>query len=319
MDHSIINGGQGSSRAGVSSGDVDIVVVNWNAGEQLRTCLQSVAECGGGLVRSVVVVDNGSTDGSFNVTVPGLPLTIIKAGANLGFGRACNLGAAQAEAPLLLFLNPDAALLPGSLERAVAFLKSPAGRDIGVLGIQLIDEQGHVQHHTTNRAVPRTMFTHDQRAVGFDHMQNRLVDHVIGAFYLIRTQIFRTLGGFDQRFFVYLEDVDLSARVQDAGWQICYLADAKAFHKGGGTSDQVKAKRLFYSMRSRILYSFKHFSVHQAIAVTGVTLLLEPVLRLGRAAMRRSGREAQETLGAFGYLYRDLPGIALAVRHGRRR
>lgn len=289
---------------------IDIVVVNWNAGEQLKVCLQSIAQYGDGLVRSVVVVDNGSTDGSADVDIPGLPLTVIKAGANLGFGRACNLGASRAQAPLLLFLNPDAALLPDSLRPAVSFMQGAVGSDTGVVGIQLIDEQGHVQNHTTNRAAPRTMFTHEQRAVRFDHLRSRPVDHVIGAFYLIRKEIFRQLGGFDERFFVYLEDVDLSARVQDLGWQIHYLADARAFHKGGGTSDQVKAKRLFYSMRSRILYSFKHFPKRSALAVAGVTLLVEPFLRLARAVMRRSGNEARETIAAFAHLYKDIPAIA---------
>ncbi|HEU0045930.1 glycosyltransferase family 2 protein [Sphingomonas sp.] len=296
---------------------VDVVIVNWNAGDQLATCLQSLARFGDGLIRSVVVVDNGSTDGSADFEVPGLSLRIIRAGENLGFGRACNLGAADAAAPLLLFLNPDAAVLPDALSRAVAFMATPEADDIGVLGIQLIDEDGDVHHHSTDRASPRTMFTHAQRAVRFDHLHSREVDHVIGAFYLIRTELFRSLGGFDERFFVYLEDVDLSARVQDAGWRVHYLAEARAFHRGGGTSDQVKAKRLFYALRSRVLYGFKHFSFASAVAVTAATLLAEPGLRLGRAVMRRSMREVHETLGAYGRLYRDLPAILRAARRGR--
>lgn len=294
-------------------GTVDVVIVNWNAGNQLRDCLSSIAQHGDNLVRSVLVVDNGSTDGSADVEFAELPLTVIKAGSNLGFGRASNLGASTATAPLLLFFNPDAALFPDSLSEAVAFLNGPSGRNIGVLGIQLVDEHGRVQHHTTNRAVARTMFTLKQRAVRFDHLSSRPVDHVIGAFYLIRTDLFRELGGFDERFFVYLEDMDLSTRVQDAGWQIYYYAAARAFHKGGGTSEQVKARRLFYAMRSRIVYSFKHFSRGDAAMVTGVTLVAEPFLRLGRAALRRSFREMGETLTAFGLLYRDLPAIARIV------
>lgn len=296
------------------AGIVDIVIVNWNAGEQLRDCLHSIEQHGDNLVKSVVVVDNGSSDGSAELKDVGLPLVLIKAGENLGFGRACNLGASRATAPFILFLNPDAMLMPGSLEVATGFLGGQSGRDVGVVGIQLIDEQGHVQRHTTNRAAPRTMFTHEQRAVRFDHLSSRPVDHVIGAFYLIRSDVFRALGGFDERFFVYLEDVDLSVRVQDAGWAIHYLAEARAFHKGGGTSDQVKARRLFYSMRSRIVYSFKHFPVVHAATVAAVTLFAEPVLRLGRALGRHSRAEALETLAAFGYLYRDLPAIVRAVR-----
>ncbi|GAA3786534.1 hypothetical protein GCM10022600_02900 [Qipengyuania pelagi] len=107
--------------------------------------------------------------------------------------------------------------------------------------------------------------------------------------------------------------------MQDAGWGIHYLADATAYHKGGGTSDQVKAKRLFYSMRSRILYSFKHFTPIQAMAVMATTLLAEPVLRLGRAMKRRSRAEMGETLRAFIYLYRDLPEIARAAVRGNKK
>src|SRR5660398_194498 len=79
----------------------------------------------------------------------------------------------------------------------------------------------------------------------WDHLANRQVDHVIGAFFLVRRGLFEQLQGFDERFFVYFEDVDFSCRAKQSGWKSYYLADTQAFHAGGGTSNQVKAQRSF--------------------------------------------------------------------------
>jgi N-acetylglucosaminyl-diphospho-decaprenol L-rhamnosyltransferase len=244
---------------------------------------------------------------------PGLRHKLLRTGANLGFGKACNLGAAGSTARYLLFLNPDAALLEGALPKAVALMESEQAAGTGICGIQLVGDDGLAQHHTATFPTPRTIFTHQQRQTPFDHLHSRKVDHVIGAFYLIRRGVFEALGGFDERFFVYLEDVDLSRRARDAGWESFYLAEAKAYHKGGGTSDQVKAKRLFYAMRSRILYAFKHFSRPQAWGTLLVTILLEPFPRLLRALVRRSGSEISETLSGFRMLIADLPNIRRTV------
>ncbi|MDE0879019.1 MAG: glycosyltransferase family 2 protein [Sphingomonas bacterium] len=285
---------------------VDIVIVNWNSGDYLRQCLQSIADHGNGYVKSVIVVDNGSSDQSEQVEVPGISLKLIKAGANLGFGRACNKGAKIADAPYILFFNPDAALMPESLAPAIRFMEGEGGQSVGALGIKLIDEDGRVQHHTTDRLKWWTVFAHSQRATVFDHLTSRPVDHVIGAFYLVRTKVFTQLNGFDERFFVYLEDVDLSARIQDTNWEVYYLAEAQAFHKGGGTSEQVKARRLYYSIESRIRFSFKHFSPVAAVAVTSFTLIVEPFLRIARVIVKSRFAESLEVAHAYALVYRSL-------------
>jgi N-acetylglucosaminyl-diphospho-decaprenol L-rhamnosyltransferase len=310
--------------AGVDA--VDIIIVNWNAGEQLAACLRSIAEHGGPAVRSVVVVDNGSTDGSADVTVPGLPLEIIRTGQNLGFGRACNLAARQCEAPFLLFLNPDAELHPGAVEGALAYA---AARDaqVGVVGIRLVGRDGVAHRHCARfpdwhsfvgnslglTRIARRWFP-PVTLVEFDHLETRPIEHVMGAFYLIRRELFVALGGFDEDFFVYLEDLDLSRRVAKAGWETHYLADVTAYHKQGGTSEQVRAHRLFYALQSNIIYAFKHLPRVQAYGVAAVTLLVEPVSRLGRAVLRGSPDEARFTLQGFGMLYRALPRIVPIVR-----
>jgi GT2 family glycosyltransferase len=306
---------------------VDIIIVNWNAGDQLVDCLRSIAVHGGPAVRSVVVVDNGSTDGSADVAVPGLALKIIKTGQNLGFGRACNLAARQCTAPFLLFLNPDAELHAGAIEGALAYATSRS-QHVGVVGIRLVGRDGIAHRHCARfpdwhsfignslglTRIARRWFP-PVTMIEFDHLETRPIEHVMGAFYLIRRDVFERLDGFDEDFFVYLEDLDLSRRVANAGWETHYLADVTAYHKQGGTSEQVRAHRLFYALQSNIIYSFKHLPRAQAYLITGVTLLVEPVSRLGRAVLRGSMDEFRFTLQGFGMLYRALPKVRSIVRN----
>ncbi|HUR35332.1 MAG TPA: glycosyltransferase family 2 protein, partial [Vicinamibacterales bacterium] len=137
----------------------------------------------------------------------------------------------------------------------------------------------------------------------WDHAESRPVDHVIGAFYLVRTGVFRTLGGFDEAFFVYFEDLDFSLRASRAGWQSFYLTTAQAFHKGGGTSEQIRSTRLFYALRSRLLYARKHFSRAGALMVAACTLVLEPAVRLAACLVGGSPTGIRETIGAFRMLW----------------
>lgn len=279
---------------------VDIVIVNWNSGAQLVACIGSVRLHGEGRVGSCVVVDNGSHDGSADFLDGAGDVTLLRAGGNLGFARACNLGAARGTSPFLLFLNPDARLMPGSLAVPLEYLQDPEHAGCGIAGIQLIDETGHVARTCARLPTPWYLIAKatgisavvpgaDFHMRDWDHGRTARVDHVIGAFFLVRRRPFERLGGFDERFFVYLEDLDLSKRMAEIGFHSVYLTGARAFHKGGGVSEQVKARRLFYSLRSRILYGFKHFGRLSAASVALATLVVEPLTRavflLGRGRL----------------------------------
>lgn len=294
---------------------MDVIIVNWNAGAQLKQCVDSLA---GRVVQKIIVVDNGSTDGSADA-VAALPgVTLIRAGENLGFGKACNLGARQATSEYLLFLNPDAAVYPGTLERVLAFMQEPANARVGICGVQLVDETGHVARSCARFPSAGSFVAH---ALGLDQVWPRLghpmtewlhdttreVDHVIGAFFMVRRAVFEALDGFDERFFVYLEDIDFSYRARQAGWRSVYLADAQAFHAGGGTSRQIKARRLFFSLRSRLLYAQKHFSAGGTSVTFLVTLLVEPLSRSVFALVQGSWPAFKETWQAYAMLWRWLP------------
>jgi len=308
---------------------VDIIIVNWNAGSLLRDCVRSIGEAGqrGFELGQVVIVDNGSTDESLaGLAHLPVPLKIICNTENEGFAAACNQGAQGSHADYLLFLNPDTRLFIDSLSMPLTFMEATQNQSVGICGIQLIDEHEEISRSCTRFPTPRMFYSKifglDRLFPGFfqshfmeewGHKENREVDHVIGAFFFMRRRLFQQLNGLDERFFVYLEDLDLSLRARKSGWTSYYLADARAYHKGGGTSEQVKALRLFYSLRSRILYGYKHFSRTQATLLLVSTLCFEPVTRLVFNLLQGAFKSASETLSGYLMLYRALPEIITAA------
>jgi GT2 family glycosyltransferase len=270
------------------------------------------------------VVDNGSTDGStdnlegqFNI-----PIYVIRNENNRGFAAACNQGAAEGVAPYILFLNPDTRVFDGTLKSAVAVFERSDQRDVGIMGVQLLDDESKIARscarfpqlgHFIAISIGLDKLPWF-RWVGYSmkewsHTKTRVVDEVMGAFFLVRRDLFDRLEGFDERFFVYYEEVDFSLRAHKAGYHSVYYADAQAFHLGGGTSRQVKAIRLFYSLRSRLLYGFKNFSVFKAWVLLVVTVFLEPFTRVGYCFLQRDWLGVKNTILGYCMLLREMRSI----------
>lgn len=311
-----------TAQPAAQKGSVDIVIVNWNSGALLQRCFDALAESDHRRVRQIVLVDNGSVDGSAAVNGRGMALDMVEAGQNLGFGRACNLAAARSSGEYILLLNPDTEVGHDAIEHAAKYLDDDKAQTVGVVGIMLTDRDGTPHRHCARfprwnsfignsfglTRILRRWFP-PMLMREFDHRSDRDVDHVMGAFYLIRRTLFEQLGGFDEKFFVYLEDLDLSYRVHRAGYKIRYLASAEAFHYQGGTSEKVRAKRLFYSLSSGILYAFKHFPAPQAWILLAVTYLVEPISRSVRAIFRGSLAELWFTWRGFWMLFGATPSL----------
>jgi N-acetylglucosaminyl-diphospho-decaprenol L-rhamnosyltransferase len=307
---------------------VDVVIVNWNAGGQLRRSLETLAGAAGASLARVVVVDNASADGSAEgLSFPALPLEIVRNARNDGFAAACNRGASRGRAGYLLFLNPDTELFEGSISTPVSLMEAREHDRTGVMGIRLVDARGDASRScarfpTLGRCVSRALGLHRLSRRLFpgyvmaewDHGSSREVDHVSGAFYLVRRAVFEELGGFDERFFVYLEDLDFSLRARRAGWRSWYAAEARAFHRGGGVSEQAKVRRLYYATSSRILYAFKQFATPQAVALLAVTVALEPLVRICSSLAAGRPREAAAAARAYALLYRSLPRVTRGMR-----
>jgi GT2 family glycosyltransferase len=302
----------------VNSVNADIVIVNWNSGPLLRECLASIEAFPEG-VGQVIVVDNGSTDGSADISALPTRTRIIPMGENVGFAKGCNLGAEHCTAPYILLLNPDARLLANGLPSVLNFMESEQGSAAGIAGIQLVDKFARVQKTCSrsptlwryfgqglglDRVFPRIFKPHFM--LEFDHATTRAVDGVMGAFYLVRSQLYVDLGGMDERFFVYLEEVDFSLRARLAGWSTYHFAGGQAFHLGGGTTDKVKALRLFYSFRSRTLFIFKSRGAAAGVALVLLTLTIEFGARCISA---RSVKQLGETFRGYRMYLRSLPAV----------
>jgi GT2 family glycosyltransferase len=314
---------------------IDVIIVNWNAGHQLRECIESftaVAQDRVTLSR-IVVVDNGSTDGSLEPLkdlLGSLPLTLLRNLENRGFAAACNQGSIGSTADVLLFLNPDTRLSAGCLENPVVFFNATGNESVGIVGVQLVNAAGDVARSCARRPTAAAMIG---QSFGLDrllpsrfrphflsewpHDMTRTVDQVMGAFCMIRRSLFESLDGFDERFFVYFEDLDFALRARALGWTSVYLTTAKAFHRGHGTTDAVKARRLFYFCRSRILFAFKHLPRAAAIAVAATVVLAEPITRTLAVVIRGQAGEVLNIVYGFGMLWAELPNMLHAQKLGR--
>ena len=209
------------------------VVVNFNAGGALAGCVASV------LAQDprpeLVVVDNASTDDSLDGLRRAQPgVRVVHSGGNLGYARAANLGIAATAAPVVAVLNPDTVLGPGT--GAALTARFAAERDLGAAGPRLCNPDGTV--YPSARRVPGLVdavghgllffvwrdnpFTARYRETGADPDRPRPVDWVSGAAVWLRREALDDIGGWDERYFMYVEDVDLCWRLRRAGWRVAY-------------------------------------------------------------------------------------------------
>jgi N-acetylglucosaminyl-diphospho-decaprenol L-rhamnosyltransferase len=316
-----------TERAAIA-GSIHIVIVNWNTGAYLRECLESLVRADGpdvALAR-VTVVDNASSDGSASELhdLP-LPLEVIRNRHNAGFAAACNQGAAGSTADYLLFLNPDTRLFEDTLATVTRFMAGERAHGVGICGAQIVDrddaETISCSRFPTlrvlfgkmtglHRVLPR-LFPSHHLAPG-ELRDSRVVDQVIGAFLLVRRDLFNQLGGFDTRYFIYYEDVDLAARARRQGAGSYFLKEARVLHAANVSSDQVHDFRLYHSLRSRRLYAREHWARRQAHALVILTLTVELAARVAGAAVKRSPSEMR----IVGRAYRRFVADLLRARPG---
>lgn len=309
---------------------LDVVIVNFNAGLWLKECLTALVASNTEHFRfgRVVIVDNASTDSSMRDLPAGLPLTIIHNSENRGFGAACNQGAAAGtNAPFILFLNPDTRVLPDTLDRIITQAQSMPPPESGICGVKMLDASGQTIRSCARFPTPSVMWSQmlglpvlwpscapQFFMVDWDHGESRHVDEVIGAFFLVRRKLFQLLRGFDESFFVYLEDLDFSLRARKAGWKTYFFADAALFHQGGGTTEKTRGYRHFLAAQNRIVYSHKHFSSGASWGLVLGTLLVEPLTRLGLAIIRPAAFSWREWWLATRLVWKTIPRVALFER-----
>ena len=276
----------------LESPKTSIIIVSFNTREILRGCLARLFEVTQDLHIEVIVVDNNSRDASAEMVERDFPaVKSIRSGVNLGFAAANNLGFKAAGGEFILLLNPDALLEPGALHKALAHISADPA--IGMGGGRLLDEAGRMQPSARRypsllnevlvlsglaARFPKSRFFGRFDRTWDDSGRPASVDWVPGAFALIRRSALDAVGPFDERFFLYYEEVDLCLRLHRAGWAIWYWPDVLVRHTGGESSKTVKdvefsssgSQLTLWRMRSALLYYRKH---HGAVAASLVALL----------------------------------------------
>ena len=253
---------------------LSIIIVNFNVKYFLEQCLYSVLKSSKGLAVELIVVDNNSSDGSLDYLKPRFPeATFISNNTNVGFAKACNQGVSQSTGSYILFLNPDTLIGEDSLSRCIEFLDCHP--DGGAVGVKMIDGAGRYLKES-KRAFPSPA-TSLFKLFGFaalfprsalfskyylghlDSNLNHEVDVLAGAFMMVRRPLLEQVKGFDESFFMYGEDIDLSYRLQKTGFRNYYFAEATIIHfKGESTKrGSLNFVRLFYAAMS--IFVNKHY------------------------------------------------------------
>jgi hypothetical protein len=286
--------------------DCSVLIVSFNSAADLPLCLDSVRRATHRASYEIIVVDNASNDGSADLAAQDGGVRLIRNATNVGFSRANNQGFRQATGLHVLLLNPDAQLEDGALDRMVAFLDEHP--DVGIVGGRVNNPDGTLQR-ASRRSVPTPMVSLF-RLAGLDrlfpsHPAARAynledsdptaimdVGAVMGAFLMVRREALEKVGGMDERYFLYGEDIDFCMAVRAAGWRVVYNPQAVVIHRKGASSRQARlaANREFH--RSMVLFHDKHFAattpgwanalIRTAIATRGTMLDWALRLRLVR-------------------------------------
>lgn len=264
----------GSGDAGVPD-DVAVVIVNFNAGEHLRTCVESAAADLAGVRSAIVVIDNASTDGSAETIAHSPGATLIRNESNRGFGAAVNQAARLTDARLLWLLNPDCRVRAGTFERLAGTL---ARHDAcAIAAAQLLNTDGSVQasargepsawtglfgrHGVLTKVFPRSAAAR-RNLPAADLVQagveSAVVDWVMGACMLVRRDRFDEVGGFDERYFLYWEDADLCRRLRARGYETRYVPGAQVVHVGAVSS----GTRSAFATREFHRSAYRYYATH---------------------------------------------------------
>jgi GT2 family glycosyltransferase len=280
---------------------LEVVIVSHGAEALLRRCLRSLAEhpIADGEMR-VTVVDSGSPDGTPDMVADEFPAVRLLRRGNIGFSAANNLVLRQSHAEALLLLNPDTEVYAGTLDAALARLRSD--ERIGMVGVKLVTESGELDH-ACKRSFPTPLsalahFTglggSQYRAAELGEDEPGEVDAVNGAFMLCRGEAVREVGLLDEGYWLYMEDLDWCHRFWDAGWKVFYEPAGVALHVKGGSSPKRRAPRqeiAFHRGMGRFYRRFdapRHNPLQNAAVYAGIGAKLGTSLALTALASRRS-------------------------------
>jgi N-acetylglucosaminyl-diphospho-decaprenol L-rhamnosyltransferase len=299
------------------------VIISYRCRELLRACLDSLRAHPPARPIRVIVIDNASDDGTVAMVRAQYPEVELHASAeNLGFAAATNLGARSGEAPFLLALNPDTGVTEGALETVLATIESHP--EVAVVGPRLLRADGTLDH-AAKRSFPtplsalghfsglgrRPGASRSLAAYRAPQVESGPVDAVNGAFMLMRRSAFEQAGGFDERYWMYMEDLDLCYRLAEAGWVTWYEPRATVLHVKGGTTGGERSPRLNLAFHGGMYRFYRdHYApqrswainaaVYAGIGLKLASALAQSALRRSRERRRHRRRSVEASVGGSG-------------------
>lgn len=299
---------------------LSFIIVNWNGGDWLKRCIESIAQHHPSMSCNVVVVDNASTDESLvwlrsaeaQALLGKIQLELIPNSENVGFGRANNQAFAHTKAPLLFLLNADAELTPGASDTLIRTLESSA--TIGACGPRLLNPDGSLQISVwrnpptawatllsglrLSSLLPQRLRGELLLAEHWEHDRRRDVGMLGGAAFLVRREVIEDVGGFDERFHMYGEDNEWCLRITRAGWRLVFEPEAVVIHQGGHASLQRWTDVQKLRLQTKAYLEFLHRAVprHKVVANLIASTGLLTIQRMWRGIRNRPANEVDTVL-----------------------
>jgi N-acetylglucosaminyl-diphospho-decaprenol L-rhamnosyltransferase len=260
-----------------------VVVVNHNTRDDLLCGLRTLADSGAG---EIVVVDAGSSDGSLEAVAEAFPQVRRLGLPNVGFGAAANAGVALTSAPVVVLANADTTFTNGSVAALGSYFDQHP--DVGAAGPVVRFPDGRLQlsarafpsvRQALGHAVfglwwPRNPWTRAYRLTDWDHLSERDVDWLSGCCIAVRRAAFDAVGGFDPAYFMFVEDVDLCARLSEAGWRVVFAPVAEVVHAIGGSVSRRRFRMVVEHARSLDRFFGRRYA-------TGLRWCVRPLVRIG--------------------------------------
>lgn len=313
--------------------ELAVIIVSYNTKDLLRTCLESLCREVGSSDAHIMVVDNGSTDGSEAIVRKQFSrVQWVENGKNLGFAAAINIGVKKSSGEYILFLNPDVTVLEGGLSKTLKYIHQHS--EVGIVGCKILSPDGSVQQSARElptlwtlflensflyKLLPHTGLLRNPWVTDVDREQE--VDIVKGAFLVIRREALESVGGLDERFFLYSEEQDLCLRVKKAGWNVMYVPVPAIVHYEGGSSVPGKNSSKLMVYESEYKYFRKHYGTFyakaaSAIMVGGLVTRIFVWFIVMSASLLRSGmrKQAKERVVSYWYALGRSVKVILGIR-----
>ncbi|MCA9890099.1 MAG: glycosyltransferase family 2 protein [Anaerolineae bacterium] len=256
--------------------DVSIIIVSWNVEDLLQDCLDSIKSSGLKLAgpdanAEIIIVDSASHDGTVDIILEKYPeIILLPQDENIGFVKGNNIGLGTAKGQYLFLLNPDTEIIGDAIQKMAAYMDE--NPQVGIVGPRTLNSDGTTQ--STRRRfptkalaffestwlqpyAPKSMLANFYLEEKDDHA-TFAVDWVQGSAMMVRREVYDAIGGLDEAYIMYSEELDWCHRAKDAGWNVVYLGSASIVHHGGKSSEQAGSWKHIHFQKSKLRYFEKY-------------------------------------------------------------